>query len=270
MTIVAAFLFPGLPHPMVRPDVAPWGRLAVAAKSAAAALDAHAPDTIAIYSTQWIAVLDQLWQTRPHLAGLHVDDNWYDWGDLPFDIDIDVAVAESCIASSAAIGVRSRPVDYDGFPIDTGTIVAQHFLNPGKTRPLVVTSNNVYHDWALTERLGGLVRDAAEKSGKKIAVIGVGGLSARMFRSPIDPAADRFADPADDAANHAILDTLAAGDAGALRAEAGRIGAERPVDSGLKHLAFLTGAVGGGFSGAKLYGYEPVYGTGAAVAELLI
>jgi 2-aminophenol/2-amino-5-chlorophenol 1,6-dioxygenase alpha subunit len=270
MTIVAAFLFPGLPHPMVKPEVAPWGRLAEAAMAAAQSLDAHTPDTLVIYSTQWIAVLDQLWQTRPHLAGLHVDENWHDWADLPFDIAIDAEFAASCIAGSAEIGVRSRPVDYDQFPIDTGTIVTQHFLNAEGKRPLVVTSNNVYHDWALTERLGGLVRDVAEKQKKKVAVIGVGGLSARMYRTPIDPHEDGFADPADDAANRLILDLLARGDVDGIRAESARIAGERPVDSGLKHLAFLVGALNGHFAGAKLYAYEPVYGTGAAIAELLI
>jgi 2-aminophenol/2-amino-5-chlorophenol 1,6-dioxygenase alpha subunit len=268
MTIVAAFLFPGLPHPMVKPEIAPWGRLAAAARSAAAVLDASAPDTIVMYSTQWIAVLDQLWQTRPRVTGVHIDDNWHEWGDLPFDIRIDSAFAEACIAGSETIGVRSRPVDYDGFPIDTGTIVAQHFLNQAQDRPLVVTSNNLYHDWALTERLGGLVRDVASTRDKKVAVVGVGGLSARMFRAPIEPADDRFADPADDEANRTILDLLVKGDAEGLRAAAGRIGAALPVDSGLKHLAFITGALGGHIGGAHIHGYEPVYGTGAAVVEI--
>jgi 2-aminophenol/2-amino-5-chlorophenol 1,6-dioxygenase alpha subunit len=267
MTIVAAFLFPGQPHPMLKPEIAPWGRLAASARSAAAALDAAQPDSLVIYSTQWIAVLDQLWQTRPHLAGLHVDENWYEWGDLPFDITIDAAFAQACIAGSADIGVRSRPVDFDGFPIDTGTIVAQHFLNAEARRPLVITSNNVYHDWALTERLGGLVRRVADSEGRRVAVIGVGGLSARMYRSPIDPAQDRFADPQDDQANHEILDLLEAGDAAGLREAAARMAAERPVDSGLKHLAFLLGALGGEFRGARVHGYEPIYGTGAAIAE---
>ena len=31
-----------------------------------------APDTLVVYSTQWLAVLDQLWQTRPRVTGLHV------------------------------------------------------------------------------------------------------------------------------------------------------------------------------------------------------
>jgi 2-aminophenol/2-amino-5-chlorophenol 1,6-dioxygenase alpha subunit len=268
MTIVAAFLFPGLPHPMLKPEIAPWGRLAGAAGAAAAALDAAAPDTIVVYSTQWIAVLDQLWQARPRVTGVHIDENWYDWGDLPFDIRIDTEFAQACIAGSDGIGVRSRPVDYDGFPIDTGTIVAQHFLNKAQDRPLIVTSNNLYHDWALTEQLGGLVRNIAVKNGKKVAVVGVGGLSARMFRTPIDPADDRFGDPSDDNANRRILDLLEKGDAEALRAEAGRIGAALPVDSGLKHLAFITGALGGHIAGARVHGYEPVYGTGAAVVEI--
>ena len=72
MPIVAAFVMPSLPHLVLKPDVAPWQRLGIAATAAGQALAAYRPDTIAIYSTQWIAVLDQLWQTRPRLQGVHV------------------------------------------------------------------------------------------------------------------------------------------------------------------------------------------------------
>ena len=49
-----------------------------------------------------------------------------------------------------------------------------------------------------------------------------------------------------------------------------RIAAERPTDFGLKQLAFLLGVAGQSFHGAKLHGYEPIYGTGAAVVELAV
>lgn len=268
MPVVSAFVMPSLPHLVLKPGVAPWGRLGSAAKLAGQALAASRPDVIAIYSTQWIAVLDQLWQTKPHLAGVHVDENWYQWGDLPYDITIDVAFAEACVAGGPAAGVRSKAVNYEGFPIDTGTIVAAHFIDPDHARPMIVTANNVYHDWAKTERLGQLVRNVADDQGKRVAIVAVGGLSARMFRSPIDPETDHFADSGDDAANRRVLAALELGDANALRREAAAAAAGLPTDSGLKHLAFLLGALDGKLSKATVHGYEPIYGTGAAVVEL--
>ena len=61
MTVVSAFLVPGSPLPQVRRDNAPWGALADALDKAGQALRLSNADTIVFYSTQWIAVLDQLW-----------------------------------------------------------------------------------------------------------------------------------------------------------------------------------------------------------------
>jgi 2-aminophenol/2-amino-5-chlorophenol 1,6-dioxygenase alpha subunit len=268
MPVVAAFVMPSLPHLVLKPDVAPWQRLAMAATAAGQALTAYRPDTIAIYSTQWIAVLDQLWQTRPRLQGVHVDESWYEWGDLAFDISIDVAFAEACIARANHTGLRSKSVNYDGFPIDTGTIVAMHFIDPGHQRRAIVAANNIYHDWVKTEQIGRLVRAVAQDQNKRVAVVAVGGLSARMFRSPIEPAEDRFAEAADDEANRRVLAALETGDAERVRLEAGAAARAVPMDSGLKHLAFLLGALGERFGPVTVHGYEPIYGTGGAAVEV--
>jgi len=69
MTIVSAFLMPGNPLPLLKGDNPPWKLLADAARKAGAALRDSRPDVLLVYSTQWIAVLDELWQTRPHSVG---------------------------------------------------------------------------------------------------------------------------------------------------------------------------------------------------------
>ena len=93
MAVVSAFLVPGSPLPYVQRDNLPWGELAAAMEQAGASLAQSNPDTIVVYSAQWIAVLDQLWQTRPHVKGLHVDENWHEYGDLPYDITIDTLIS---------------------------------------------------------------------------------------------------------------------------------------------------------------------------------
>ena len=86
MTLVSAFLVHGNPLPYLKPDNPPWQALDASYRQAGKALAESRPDVIAVYSTQWMAVLDQLWQTRPHVQGLHVDENWHEFGDLPFDM----------------------------------------------------------------------------------------------------------------------------------------------------------------------------------------
>jgi 2-aminophenol/2-amino-5-chlorophenol 1,6-dioxygenase subunit alpha len=123
MSVVSAFLIPGSPLPYVQRDNPPWGAMAEAMEKTGQALAASKPDVIAIYSTQWIAVLDQLWQVRPNPTGLHVDENWHEYGELPFDMRTDTELAEASIGATDSYGIRSKGVDYDAFPVDTGTIV---------------------------------------------------------------------------------------------------------------------------------------------------
>ena len=267
MTIVSAFLLPGSPLPEVQRDNPPWGALADAMDIAGGVLAQSNPDTIAIYSTQWFAVLDQLWQTRPHVTGIHVDENWHEYGELTFDMHTDVKLTEAIIAATPKVGIRSKGVDYDAFPVDTGTIVASNFLNPHGDYPTVVTSNNLYHDWAMTEALGRCLREQADKIKRRVAVVGVGGLSGSIFRHIIDIKDDKIATSEEDAWNQRVLKLIETGDVdGLLKVVPDYVSSAR-VDMGFKHMAFLLGAMNGQFNGATIHGYGPLYGSGGAVIE---
>ena len=186
MTLAAAFLVPGSPLPYLRKDNPPWLGLAAGYEKAARALAAARPDVVLLYSTQWVAVLDQLWQTRPRLQGEHVDENWYAFGELPFDLHIDTALAQSCVENANALGLASKAVDYDAFPVDTGTIVASNCLDPEGARRFTLAANNLYHDFETTRRVATIAGEAASAQGKRFAVVGVGGLSGTIFREEID------------------------------------------------------------------------------------
>ena len=215
MAVVSAFLVPGSPLPALKPEALGWGRLASAMQRAGRALEASRPDAVLVYSTQWLAVLDQQWLTRKRSQGVHVDDNWYEFGELRYDIHADTALAHACVAASPRHGVHARGVNYDGFPIDTGTIVACMMLGMGGAdRPLVVASNNLYHSGAVTETLGALAVAAAGEQGKRVAVVGIGGLSGTQFRTEIDPRNDRIASADDERWNQRILQLVESGDVG--------------------------------------------------------
>lgn len=265
MPVVSAFLVPGNPLPLLREDNPPWAILAEAARTAGRALADSKPDVLLIYSTQWITVLDELWQTRPHSSGLHVDENWYEYGDLQMDLRADVDLANACIAAANEAGIKSKAVDYEGFPIDSGTIVAGAFLNPTGLIPAVVAANNLYHDFAKTETIAGLAARQADLQGKRAAVIGIGGLSANYFDKDIDLAQDQIVNASDDEANKALLADMVAGSA-KLRPSMERYAAAVKADMGMKHLAWVLGAIGD-YGSATVHGYGATYGAGAAVVE---
>lgn len=267
MTLVASFLVSGHPLPVLAADVPAYDPLRQGFAAAAAALAQSDAEVLLVYSTQWIAVLDELWQTRPRLQGLHVDDNWYEWGNLPFDIRVDTALAQACVEGSARVGVKAKPVDYDGFPIDSGTIVMANALDPDHRLSHVLASNNLYHDGATTEKLAAMAVDTASRMGRRVALVGVGGLSGTFFRKRIALQEDRIAQPDDDTLNRQLLDCLQSGDAAQVRAMLASYAPAAKADMGMKHLHWLLGGMGERYAGARVHGYGPAYGTGQAIVE---
>lgn len=270
MAIVSAFLVPGSPLPFVKRDNPPWGKIAAGLESAGQALALSKPDVILLYSTQWLAVLDQLWQTRPRVSGVHVDENWHEYGALPYDFKIDTRLAKACVAATKPIGVRSKAVNYDSFPIDTGTIIAANFLNPDSKIPMVIASNNLYHDYALTQKLGRIAVAQANKQKKRVAVIGVGNFSGAFFRHEINIAKDKIVAPKDHRWNKKILALMESGDSKALTAAIPKFAEQAKADMGFKHAAWVLGAIGRRFRGANIHAYGPLYGSGGAVVEFIL
>lgn len=266
MTVVSAFLVSGNPLPLLKEDNPPWKTIAEAARSAGRALAESKPDVLLIYSTQWFAVLDQLWQTREHSTGVYVDQNWYEYGDLQMDLRTDVELAKACVETANQRSYPSKAVDYEDFPIDTGTIVANAFLNPGAKLPAVVAANNLYHDFDTTVALGKLAAEQAAQHGRRAAVIAVGGLSANYFDHDIDITQDRIVNSDDDLANRALLAAMEKGGADRLRNQIATFNASSKGDMGLKHLGWLLGGVGD-FSSATVHGYGATYGSAAAVVQ---
>jgi 2-aminophenol/2-amino-5-chlorophenol 1,6-dioxygenase alpha subunit len=222
-------------------------------------------ERIFYYSTQWISVLGQSYQARAALSGLHVDENWYELGDLPFKFTVDRSAAERMAKSAESAGYQTRLVDYDGFPVDTGTIVADGLLNPGGRMKSLMLSCCVYSDYADTVKLAGTAL-AALADGVPTAAVAVTGLSGRYFTTDIDPREDHINGKADDEWNRKILAKLAAGDVNGARADLPAYGAACKVDMGLKALAFLEGLqVATQGRKATLRAYGALHGTGGAV-----
>ncbi len=266
MSVVAGVLLPGSPLPLLAPDNPPWTPLVEGMERAGAMLADLGVDVIAVYSTQWVAVLDQLWQTRPLVEGVHVDETWHEYGEIEFSLRVDREFAEACIGAAGTRGLRSRSVDYDAFPIDTGTLVASRFLDPQGTARFAMTSNNLYHDAETTRAIGAVVREVAAQRDTRVAAVGVGGLSGSLLRGAIDIASDHIAGEGDDRWNRRVLELLEAGDRDTLEAEWGAFAEQARAEMGFKHFAFLQGALGGHTGPAEILAYGPTHGAGAAVA----
>ena len=267
--VVGAWLVPGSPLLVLRRDEPAYAGLRAAMKRVALEIAALEPDTLVIYSTRWFAVLDQLWQGRPRMAGLHVDENWHELGEVRFDLTTDVSLARACVRAAERAGIASKLVDYAGFPVDSGTLTATALADPEGALPTLVVANNLYHDFAKTRTLGELTAAQAAAQGKRVVVLAVGGLSGSEFRDEVPFADDRIASATEDDWNRRILKLVTARDTDELLRQLPDYAREAKVDMGFKHFAFALGALGGRLGKAEVYAYGPQYGSGAAVVRLL-
>ncbi len=267
--VVGAYLVPASPLLLLRRDEPRYAPLVAAMARVARDIDELRPDTLVFYSTRWIAVLDQLWQGRARMAGLHVDDNWHELGEIRYDLTSDVSLARACVRAAQRDGIASKLVDYAGFPIDSGTLTVNTLVNPDGIVPALVVANNLYHDVEKTKTLGELTAAQAAAQGKRVVVLAVGGLSGSEFRERRDFADDAVATSTDDDWNRRILKLIEARDVDELMRQWPDFCTEARADMGFKHVAFALGALGGRLGRTEVYGYGPLYGTGAAVVRLL-
>ena len=264
--VLASYLVPGLPH-LVFGDSG-WEALKAAYAQAAKNCQDKQPDVLVLYSAQWISVLGHSFQADPNPKGLHVDDNWYDMGDFPFSFHTDVSLTQAAEAETRADGFATKLVNYEGFPIDTGSLVALKYFNPDNKLPVVIVSSNIYCNQVDSYKLGQSLKRALDRSGKRVALINCSALSHRFLTTDIQPSEDHIASASDDEWNKKIIGLLEKGQYNDVidQGEAYAKGANPEMM--FKGHYWTMGAMGIPTKPANVLGYGPVWGTGAAVIEM--
>jgi 2-aminophenol/2-amino-5-chlorophenol 1,6-dioxygenase alpha subunit len=268
--VTAAYVVPGLPHILLGAEKSPgWASLHAAYEKVRREIEVSDAEMILYFSTQWISVLGYLFQTDPNPVWTHVDPNWHELGSMSYDMKMDVDFAKNFAAEVKELGHYVREVNYRGFPIDTGSIVAQKLLNPSNRLPASIASCNIYADAAETEAIGAAALRAVAKSGRRVAVVVVTGLSSRFATTDIDPREDRISSAKDHEWNLKVLELLRAGRVADVARLAPEFAREANADMGFKGLEWLNGLCGktNAFT-AKVFDYQPVWGTGAALVGL--
>jgi reactive intermediate/imine deaminase len=268
--IVKALIVPGLPQVLLAPEKSPgWGRLRAAYELAREEVERSGADLILYYSTQWLSVLGYTFQADPAPEWVHVDQNFHDLGSMPYKFRIDPEFAKAYSEEVKKDGHHTMLANFRGFPVDTGTIVAQKLLNPDNRIPASMVSCNMYAEKNETIELGRAGLRALEKSGKKAVVVLVSGLSNRFFVKEVEAEDDRISSAKDDEWNRKIVELLGDGRLEDVAQVARDFGREANGDMGFKGAWWLNGICGESneFTG-KVLGYDAIYGTGNCVAVL--
>ena len=190
---------------------------------------------------------------------------------MPYSFAMDADFAAACVEKAESRGLQARTVNYDAFPIDTGSITALSLLNPDNRLPATIVSSNMYANRSETIVLGKAIRDALSEGGRKAVIVVVSSLSNRMFTEPIDPSEDRIHSQKDDDWNMKILEFFQDGrleDLSQLSREIhGQIRVQKVV--AYKPAWWLAATMGqhNNYSGEVL-AYEALHGSGGAVIQL--
>ncbi len=262
--IKKAFIVPGQPHLALTDG---WPELTQAFKKAGEDARSVCPDVIVIYSAQWLSVLGHLFQSDPNPKGVHVDGNWHAMGDFEFNFKVDTSLAKLAEEKAQAKGLATKSVHYEGFPIDTGTLVALKYFNPDNSIPVVIVSSNVYADKEDSMALGESMGEALRESGKTAVVIFSTALSHRFMTEEIQSTDDRIASEQDDEWNRKMLDLIQLGKNQDAMDLVEDFAQKANPEMMFKGFYWLMGVLGTPNVPGELLAYGPVWGTGNAVVE---
>jgi 2-aminophenol/2-amino-5-chlorophenol 1,6-dioxygenase alpha subunit len=269
-SIHKAYLVPGQPHILLAADQnAGWASLKQSYEAIGREIERSGAELMLLYSTQWFSVIGHLFQTDPNPQWTLVDQNWYQFGEIPYSFRIDPEFGKLYASTCKDLGMQTATVDYHGFPIDTGTVVALKLLNPNNAIPASVVSCNIYAERDETRALGRAARAAIDRYGKKTIVVVVTNLSNRYEVGEIDIANDHISSAKDDEWNRKILEMLGEGRLEDVAQVAREFGREANADMGFKAIWWLAALAGENnkYDG-KVWDYQPVWGTGNGIVEL--
>jgi 2-aminophenol/2-amino-5-chlorophenol 1,6-dioxygenase subunit alpha len=270
MPLQKAYIVPGQPHPLLAPDRnRGWASLRSSYEAVGREIERSGAELLLVYSTQWFSVIGHLMQVDPNPKWVLVDQNWYEFGEIPYEFRIDPEFGTLYCALAKEAGLQAATVNYHGFPLDTGTVVALKLLNPHNVVPASVVSCNIYAERDETRVLGRLAREAIERSGKKTIAVCVTNLSNRYEVAEIDPAKDAISSAKDDEWNRKIVEMLGEGRLEDVSQVAREFAREANADMGFKAIWWLAALMGENnrYDG-KVWDYQPVWGTGCAIVEL--
>ena len=270
MPVEKAYLVPGQPHIVLAPEQnSGWASLRASYEAVGREIERSGAELMLLYSTQWFSVIGHLMQTDPQPKWVLVDQNWYQFGEIPYQFRIDPKFGELYCTLAKEAGLQAATVNYHGFPIDTGTVVALKLLNPNNSIPASVVSCNIYAERDETRALGSIARTAIDRYGKRTIVVCVTNLSNRYEVGDVDPARDTISSAKDDEWNRKILEMFGEGRLEDVAQVAREFGREANADMGFKAVWWLGALMGehNRYDG-KVWDYQPVWGTGCGIVEL--
>jgi 3,4-dihydroxyphenylacetate 2,3-dioxygenase len=231
-------------------------------------------DTFVVIDTHWHSTLEYVINAQARLEGTYTSDE-IPWmiHEYAYAYDGDPELAAAIETQARALGVPAQACAYRGLPLHYGTLNPMHYYNPGPRRRRVLSISVC--DTAEIEpnvRFGEAIARAAAAAGRRVLVVGSGGMSHRFW--PLAVIRERAsADPSDISApelrafDERIMGWWREGDHAAVLAHAEDFRRTCSPEGRFAHYLILAGAHGGSAwrtPGEQFGRYEAAIGTGQA------
>ena len=149
------------------------------------ALRREKPDVIVINSAHWVCTFNWYVTCQPAHAGRCVADEAPDLiPGIPYRYKGDPAYGAALVEEINALGYPCRPNESEHFKWDYGSWVPAHYLDPEAGVPVVLVGTVVSADLDESMAVGGAVRRAAEKSGRRVAFFASCSFTHKLVRGP--------------------------------------------------------------------------------------
>lgn len=255
--VVAAILVPSSPALHLLPDIAEWKNMRSSISTTAQRISAAGADTLIILSNRGAPKSEG--KPAAHLSGDLADPEFATFGNIGFDVQFDLTMAKTLEQAGLRVDAPSRSEAV----VDSGAMSILAQINRGNKLPVVIVDMK-----ALTlheaRAVGSKISKAAGDLRRRVAVVGIGGLSGSAHRMDIHNAPGQLASKDDDQFNRQILGWLQSGDETslqkALAVNSGVIGIENQGAVLMALNALSSGR-------ADVLSYGAIFGAGAAVVE---
>ena len=226
------------------------------------AIQALEPDVIVLQSAHWVTTFTWYVTCQARHHGACVSDELPDLipgapYDRPGDPQFGGLLAEA-IARQGLLAGRNETPHYKW---DYGTFVPLQYLDPAQRIPVVTMGTCILADLDECYRVGIAVRDAAERSEKRVVFVASSALSHRLVRNPAS-----WPTPDHQALDREFLDLLRAGHAGEARRFLDSYARETLVEMGGRNIATMLGVLDGvapaHLAGMQYGEYGPSSGAG--------
>lgn len=255
--VVSVSLVPSSPALHLLPGTAQWRNLHVGMSSVAQRIAAERPDTLVLLSNRRAQPSDG--RSAAHIRGNLRDPEYSSFGDIGFDVQFDLPLAQALEQA----GLRAPiPASTENLT-DSGAVAALAQINRNHGLPVVIVdlSGMAPRD---ARAVGEKVEQTARDLGRRVAVVGLSGLSGSALKPDIHSDPGHLASAEDDQSNRQILGWFESGDRAGLQSGLHGLAIGRGIENHGAVLLALSGLTSGK---ADVLCYGAIFGAGAAIVD---